>query len=177
MRRQHLRLRRRYGRLPHAGRRRPACLPHPGRVRAAGRDPDRQWGSAGRLGRLRLELRRFQGGFGPPCRRDRGEPGTNDAAFGSAEFRTAYRAYLEKLRAAAPHARILALRPFDGTHAADIAAVVGELADPRTEFVDTTGWLDAAEGDFHGTVHPSAQGHRKAADRLISLISKESKER
>lgn len=103
--------------------------------------------------------------------------GTNDAVFGSAEFRTAYRAYLEKLRAAAPHARILALRPFDGTHAGDIAAVVGELADPRTEFVDTTGWLDAAEGDFHGTVHPSAQGHRKAADRLISLISKESKER
>lgn len=98
--------------------------------------------------------------------------GTNDAAFGSAEFKAAYRALLTRLRAAAPHARILALRPFDGTHAVDIAAVVAELADPRVQFVDTTGWLDAAQGDFNGTVHPSAQGHRKVADRLIDLIAK-----
>ncbi|MEU6349569.1 GDSL-type esterase/lipase family protein [Streptomyces sp. NPDC047072] len=99
--------------------------------------------------------------------------GTNDTAFGSAEFRAAYRGYLARLRAAAPHARILALRPFDGSHAADIAAVVAELADRRTEFVDTTGWLDAAQGDFNGTVHPSAQGHRKVADRIVALIEKE----
>jgi len=96
--------------------------------------------------------------------------GTNDAAFGSAEFRAAYRAYLVRLRTAAPHARILALRPFDGTHGADIAAVVGELADSRNEFVDTSGWLSIADGDFNGTVHPSAQGHRKAADRIVALI-------
>ncbi|NEA99397.1 GDSL-type esterase/lipase family protein [Streptomyces sp. SID13726] len=98
--------------------------------------------------------------------------GTNDTAFGSAEFQVACRAYLSRLRAAAPHARILALRPFDGSHAADIADVVHELADRRTEFVDTTGWLDAAQGDFNGTVHPSARGHRKVAERLIGLISK-----
>ncbi|MBA2945579.1 hypothetical protein [Streptomyces himalayensis] len=53
----------------------PARLPHPGRVRAPGRDPDRQRGSAGSVGRVRLELRRLQGGLGPPGRRDRGEPG------------------------------------------------------------------------------------------------------
>ncbi|MCD7443323.1 hypothetical protein K4B79_34540 [Streptomyces lincolnensis] len=99
--------------------------------------------------------------------------GTNDAASAPAEFRTAYRAYLDTLRTAAPRARVLALRPFDGTHAADIAAVVGELADPRVEFVDTTGWLSVTDGDFNGTVHPSAQGHRKVADRLTALISKE----
>ncbi|MFE3850098.1 GDSL-type esterase/lipase family protein [Streptomyces griseorubiginosus] len=99
--------------------------------------------------------------------------GTNDAAFGSAEFRAAYRAYLTRLRAGAPHARILALRPFDGSHAADIAAVVDELADRRVEFVDTTGWLDATRGDFNGTVHPSAQGHRRVAERLIGLIAKQ----
>lgn len=98
--------------------------------------------------------------------------GTNDTAFGATEFRAAYRAYLARLRSAAPYARILALRPFDGSHAADIAAVVDELADPRVEFVDTTGWLDRAQGDFNGTVHPSVQGHRKAAGRLIDLISK-----
>ncbi|MEU1475338.1 GDSL-type esterase/lipase family protein [Streptomyces sp. NPDC005760] len=98
--------------------------------------------------------------------------GTNDAASGSTEFRAAYRAYLTRLRAAAPHARILALRPFDGSHATDIALVVDELADRRVEFVDTTGWLDATRGDFNGTVHPSAQGHRKVADRLIGLLSR-----
>ncbi|MFJ1807597.1 MULTISPECIES: GDSL-type esterase/lipase family protein [unclassified Streptomyces] len=116
---------------------------------------------------------------GAPARSDRTadvivvNQGTNDTAYGSAEFRTAYRAYLERLRSAAPHARVLALRPLDGSHSADIAAVVGELGDQHTEFVDTTGWLSAADGDFQDSVHPSAQGHRKVADRLISLLSKE----
>jgi lysophospholipase L1-like esterase len=96
--------------------------------------------------------------------------GTNDASYGSGEFRAAYRAYLGRLRAAAPHARILALRPFNGAHADDIATVVGELADARTEFVDTTDWLSLADGDFNGTVHPSAQGHRKVADRLLAVL-------
>ncbi|CAM5554484.1 GDSL-type esterase/lipase family protein [Streptomyces aurantiogriseus] len=115
---------------------------------------------------------------GSPARPDRHadvivvNQGTNDTAYGSAEFRTAYRAYLARLRAAAPHARILALRPFDGSHATDIAAVVAELAEARTEFVDTTGWL-SADGDFHGTVHPSAQGHRKVAGHLITLLAKD----
>ncbi|WP_369174031.1 GDSL-type esterase/lipase family protein [Streptomyces sp. R28] len=99
--------------------------------------------------------------------------GTNDATYGADAFRAAYRAYLDELRAAAPHARILALRPFNGAHADDIAAVIGELADPRTDFVDTTDWLSPADGDFNGTVHPSAQGHRKVADRLIALLAKE----
>lgn len=99
--------------------------------------------------------------------------GTNDTAWGPDEFRAAYRAYLDTLRTAAPHARILALRPFNGTHAEDIAAVVAELADARTEFVDTTDWLSAADGDFNGSVHPSVQGHRKVADRLITLLAKE----
>ncbi|SDP70256.1 Lysophospholipase L1 [Streptomyces sp. cf386] len=99
--------------------------------------------------------------------------GTNDAVYGSAEFRAAYRAYLDRLRSAAPHARILALRPFNGTHADDIAAVVDELADRNVEFVDTTDWLSLSGGDFNGTVHPSVQGHRKVADRLIALLAKE----
>ncbi len=99
--------------------------------------------------------------------------GTNDAAYGSAEFRPAYLAYLRQLRAAAPRARILALRPFSGAHAEDIAAVVAELADRRVEFVDTTGWLsaEATDGDFHGDLHPSEQGHRKVAARLTALIT------
>jgi hypothetical protein len=114
---------------------------------------------------------------GSPARPDRDadvivvDQGTNDAAYGSTEFRAAHRAYLERLRSAAPHPRILALRPLDGSHAADIAVMVAELADSRTEFVDTTGRLSAAaDGDFHGAAHLSAQGHRKAAERLVALI-------
>ncbi|MER6179946.1 GDSL-type esterase/lipase family protein [Streptomyces sp. NPDC001652] len=99
--------------------------------------------------------------------------GTNDTAWGPDEFRAAYRTYLDTLRAAAPHARILALRPFNGAHAEDIAAVVAELADTRIEFVDTADWLSLTDGDFNGTVHPSSQGHRKVADRLIALLAKE----
>ncbi|WP_369231427.1 GDSL-type esterase/lipase family protein [Streptomyces sp. R21] len=96
--------------------------------------------------------------------------GTNDAASAADDFRSAYRSYLEELRSAAPHARILALRPFNGTHADDIAAVVDQLADSAVEFVDTTGWLSLEDGDFNGTVHPNTQGHRKVADRLAALI-------
>ncbi|AZQ38969.1 hypothetical protein EJ357_40620 [Streptomyces cyaneochromogenes] len=59
--------RRRYGRLPHPRRRRPARLADPGRLRTAGRDQDRQRRSAGRAGGVRLELRGFQGGPGPPA--------------------------------------------------------------------------------------------------------------
>ena len=64
-------------------------------------------------------------------------------------------------RGGASHARILALRPFGGSHAGDVAVVVDELGDRRVEFVGTTGWLDATRGDSNGTVHPSARGHRK----------------
>ncbi|MGW7203577.1 GDSL-type esterase/lipase family protein [Streptomyces sp. NPDC054837] len=99
--------------------------------------------------------------------------GTNDTAWGPDEFRAAYRTYLDTLRAAAPRARILALRPLNGAHAEDIAAVVAELAHTRTEFVDTTDWLSLTDGDFNGTVHPSSRGHRKVADRLIALLTKE----
>lgn len=96
--------------------------------------------------------------------------GTDGNAYGSAEFRAACRAHLTRLRAAAPHARILALRPFNGAHVYDIAAGVGELADPRTGFVDTTDWLSAADGDFNGPVHPGVQGHPKVAGHLLTLI-------
>ncbi|MEV1061954.1 SGNH/GDSL hydrolase family protein [Streptomyces sp. NPDC050263] len=118
---------------------------------------------------------------GSPARPDRDadvivvNQGADDTAFGSAEFRAACRAHLERLRAAAPYARLLALRPFGGAHAADIVAVVAELADRRTEFVDATGWLAAADGDFHDTVHAERPGpphggrppdppHRKARE-------------
>ncbi|QNP69062.1 G-D-S-L family lipolytic protein [Streptomyces roseirectus] len=97
--------------------------------------------------------------------------GANDVAYGGEEFRAAYRAYLIRLRQAAPHARVLAMRPLNGAHAADVSAVVAELADPRIEFVDTTGWVSAEAGDLNDAVHPNVRGHRKVAQRLIGLMS------
>lgn len=95
--------------------------------------------------------------------------GTNDAPWGSAEFTPRYLAYLRQVRAANPHTEILALRPFNGTHGGDIATAVTQMADPGTSYVDTTAWLTAA-GDYNGGSHPSIQGHRKAAARLVEVI-------
>ncbi|MFM9610213.1 GDSL-type esterase/lipase family protein [Streptomyces niveiscabiei] len=112
---------------------------------------------------------------GSPASSDRGadvvvvNQGANDAAYGAEEFTAAYRAYLARLRQAAPHARILALRPLNGTHAADVSAAVTQLGDPRTEFVDTTGWISTE--DLNDAVHPNVRGHRKVADRLITLLT------
>jgi hypothetical protein len=96
--------------------------------------------------------------------------GTNDGTYDSAAFRTAYLAYLREIRAADPHSWIFAMRPFGGYHDTDIAWAVDQLADPHLVYVDTTGWLSVAAGDFDGTTHPNVQGHRKAAARLISVI-------
>ncbi|GAA4489932.1 hypothetical protein GCM10023191_021460 [Actinoallomurus oryzae] len=96
--------------------------------------------------------------------------GANDAPYPAEQFVPRYRAYLRQVRAANPHALILAMRPFDGTHASDIAGVVGALHDRHTVYVDTTGWLGA--GDYNGGTHPNVQGHRKAADRLIAVMER-----
>ncbi len=97
--------------------------------------------------------------------------GTNDGPFPSTDFRPGYLAYLQEIRAADPRAWIFAMRPFGGYHADDIAWAVQQMADPKTVYVDTTGWLSVAAGDFNGTAHPNVQGHRKAADHLIAVMA------
>ncbi|MEV0797225.1 pectinesterase family protein [Kribbella sp. NPDC050281] len=94
--------------------------------------------------------------------------GTNDAAYDSAEFTPAYLAYLRKIRAADPHTLIVALRPFNGTHAAGIAAAVRAAKDRRIVYVDTTGWL--GPDDYNGSTHPSVQGHQVAAAELTTVL-------
>ncbi|WP_433181879.1 GDSL-type esterase/lipase family protein [Actinoallomurus sp. CA-150999] len=96
--------------------------------------------------------------------------GTNDVPYPSADFEPGYLAYLREIRTAYPRAWIFAMRPFGGYHADDIATAVRSTDDPRVVYVDTTGWLSAADGDYNGG-HPNVQGHRKAADRLIPLIA------
>ncbi|TWD75180.1 pectinesterase [Kribbella amoyensis] len=96
--------------------------------------------------------------------------GTNDAPYPSEEFAPKYLAYLRQVRAANPKALILALRPFTGTHAADIKASVEQARDRRIVYVDTTGWL--APGDYNGGSHPSVQGHQVASGKLIKVLEK-----
>ncbi len=96
--------------------------------------------------------------------------GTNDYPYSAAQFRAAYLAYLKEIRAADPHAWIFTMRPFDGQFAADIAWAAGQMADPKIVYVDTSGWLSVADGDFNGLTHPDVKGHQIAAAHLIAFI-------
>lgn len=96
--------------------------------------------------------------------------GTNDGRAYPARFRQAYLRYLRQIRAAWPAAWILALRPFDGKHAADIAAAVRAAAGPRIAYVSTAGWLGPDE--FTDGLHPSYAGHLNAARRLETVIAR-----
>ena len=96
--------------------------------------------------------------------------GTNDAAYDSAQFTPAYAAYLSKIRAAYPRALIVALRPFNGTHADDIKAAVAAANDRKIVYVDTTGWL--GPDDFNGSTHPNIQGHQVAAAKLTAVLKR-----
>jgi lysophospholipase L1-like esterase len=97
--------------------------------------------------------------------------GTNDGGATAAVFRTAYTEFVTTIRGAYPDAKIAALRPFNGAHAAEIRAEVtarNAAGDARVYYIDTTGWLVAA--DFTDGLHPNVQGSRKAAAALVTAI-------
>jgi lysophospholipase L1-like esterase len=98
--------------------------------------------------------------------------GTNDSGATAANFRTAYTQFLTTIRAAYPDAKIAAMRPFNGAYAAEIQAEVtarNAAGDQRVYYIDTTGWLVAA--DFTDGLHPNAQGSQKAAAALVTAIT------
>jgi lysophospholipase L1-like esterase len=94
--------------------------------------------------------------------------GSNDSGSNSAQFEPAYRGYIALIRKRNPKAIIFCLRPFGGFHADDVQQAVRDLGNPKTIYVDTSGWLDKA--DYTDSVHPSATGQAKAAERLIEAI-------
>jgi lysophospholipase L1-like esterase len=94
--------------------------------------------------------------------------GTNDGNYSSAQFEPAYRDYIALIRRRNPKATIFCLRPFGGFHADDIQQAVRDLGNPKSVYVDTTGWLDKA--DYTDGVHPNAAGQIKAAERLVEVI-------
>ena len=98
--------------------------------------------------------------------------GTNDGGAPAANFRTAYTQFVTTIRAAYPDAKIAAMRPFNGAHATEIQAEVmarNAAGDARVYYINTTGWLVAA--DFTDGLHPNAQGSQKATAALVSTLS------
>jgi lysophospholipase L1-like esterase len=98
--------------------------------------------------------------------------GTNDGAASAASFRPAYANFIGTVRAGYRTAKIVAMRPFGGAHAAEIRAEVDArtaAGDTRIFFLDTTGWLSAA--DYTDGVHPNAAGSAKAAQALAAAIT------
>ena len=112
------------------------------------------------------------------CPRDDWQPdvvvinhGTNDGRASSEKFRPEYARYLQLIRKAYPNAKILAMRPFAGSHAEDIKAEVAAChasGDENIAFVDTTGWLDA--DDFTDRVHPNVGAGPKVVAKLAPII-------
>jgi len=99
--------------------------------------------------------------------------GTNDASASASTFQTGYAEYLATIRAAYPKAKIIALRPFNGSQEALIkAAVDARVAggDARVYYVDSTGWLGSA--DYTDGLHPNEQGSGKAARALVTALQK-----
>ena len=97
--------------------------------------------------------------------------GTNDGGAPAASFRTAYTQFVTTIRTAYPGAKIAAMRPFNGAHAAEIQAEVAArnaAGDARVYYIDTTGWLVAA--DFTDGLHPNAQGSAKATASLVTAL-------
>lgn len=99
--------------------------------------------------------------------------GTNDQIYPSSQFRPAYHDYIAEIRKAYPDATVFCMRPFGGFHEQDIRAAVKSLADRKIIYVDTKGWL--SNSDYTDGIHPNAEGHLKAAGKLIAFIEAHTK--
>lgn len=95
--------------------------------------------------------------------------GTNDGQFPPERFRPAYKGYIAQIRRAYPKATIFCMRPFGGFHESDIKSGVESVADAKVIYVDTAGWLGPP--DYTDGIHPSEEGHHKAAQKLVQVIS------
>jgi len=97
--------------------------------------------------------------------------GTNDMRADPNVFAEAYRDYLAVVRRACPKAVLVCVRPFGGFHADVIKAEVERAraaGDADIHYVDTSGWLD--KNDYTDGIHPSAEGHRKAAEKMAEAL-------
>jgi lysophospholipase L1-like esterase len=101
--------------------------------------------------------------------------GTNDMKDGKrptdAEFAVSVATFLRRIREKLPKAELIAMRPFGGFQSGGVRQAVDELTkagDERVHYVDTTGWLE--KSDFSDGIHPTIDGHAKAAKRLAEAL-------
>ncbi len=95
--------------------------------------------------------------------------GTNDGA--GPAFMAGYTRLLDVVRKAYPEAKIAALRPFNGSHAAEITKLVqlrNDGGDKKVFYIDSAGWL--GNGDFTDGLHPNVIGSGKAGEQLARAI-------
>lgn len=73
--------------------------------------------------------------------------GTNDSAVSSGTFQTDYVTLLNDILGVTPSTTVIvAMRPFNGTHASDVQAACASCSQPsRVYYADTTGWHSAAD--------------------------------
>lgn len=100
--------------------------------------------------------------------------GTNDTStrVPASAFQTSYTAFLTTLRSRFPDAEIIAMRCFNGTMAAQTQMAVAarvSAGDQKVHYLDTTGWLIAA--DYNDGLHPSDEGQVKIAGLLTPILA------
>jgi lysophospholipase L1-like esterase len=100
--------------------------------------------------------------------------GTNDSGHGvhTPQFQASYTHLLQEVRAAYPAAVVFALETFSKRFAAQTQAAVAArnaAGDPNVVYVNTEGWLTAAQ--LSDSVHPNDAGHQAIKDRLAPIIA------
>jgi lysophospholipase L1-like esterase len=100
--------------------------------------------------------------------------GRNDVGSPGDEFR-AVRTYLQRVRAAYPHAKLVVLEPFwTKRHAPQPITAIRRAVEQAASqlgasYLPTDGWLTKA-GVAGDGVHPNREGHRQIAVRLIEAL-------
>jgi hypothetical protein len=90
--------------------------------------------------------------------------GTNEPTVDSATFIPAYQTLLQRIQIKYPGIPIFCMRPFNGTHGADVQTAITSFK--NCFFVDTTGWgVTYSDG-----IHPNESGALTAANKLSSII-------
>jgi lysophospholipase L1-like esterase len=99
--------------------------------------------------------------------------GTNDIGHGvsTTQFQQGYIVMLERLRQAYPNAEIFVMGVFRNRYVPEprnAVAARNAAGDTKVHFVDTAGWISAA--DTTDNVHSSDAGHAKIAQRLRPIL-------
>ena len=96
--------------------------------------------------------------------------GTNDAgqSVATATFQAAYLAFLQSLLESYPSVQtIWAMRPLNGSYAAQIQAAVTAVGNERVAYLDTSTWTGIT---YTAPPHPDLAGHAKVAGYLITAL-------